>query len=337
MTILLVTNSYDVAADYVTAVLDKLGTAYFRLDTDRFPQYVQASFDPARGSTLRSGTSSILEREITAVWYRRHSTPDLPNGIERGEADFCRRESRALLIGMLQALPTRRWMSHPIALAAAEAKPYQLSVARRLGFRLPPTLVTNDPARVERFAARRSLVVKAVSSGYIASEDGNRAVFTSRLRKKDLKDLSALSLAPVIFQELVNKRADIRVTVVGGKVFAAEIFSQQRKSSRTDWRATDDPNLGHARHELPARLSDKCVALVRALGLTFGAINLAITHDGMYTFFEINPNGEWAWIEDHLGYPISRANSGLVEGWETKLTAWSLRNYRRDHGRRLAG
>ena len=125
------------------------------------------------------------------------------------------------------------------------------------------------------------------------------------IEDKDLDDLEGLRLAPVTFQDYVHKVADIRVTVVGQDVFAAEILSQENKSSKVDWRATDDPALEHREHEVPSDVSSLCRALVQELGLRFGAIDFGLTQDGSYVFFEINPNGEWLWIETLLGYPIA--------------------------------
>ena len=118
-------------------------------------------------------------------------------------------------------------------------------------------------------------------------------------------------LAPVTFQEKVEKASDIRVTVVEDDVFAAEILSQARQSSKVDWRATDDPDLEHRPHKLPATLADQCRRLVSKLGLGFGAIDFALKPDGTYVFFEINPNGEWLWLEDQLSLPISDS----IAGW----------------------
>ena len=191
------------------------------------------------------------------------------------------------------------------AIWLAERKPYQLAKAAQLGFTLPRTIVTNDEAAVKGFALENELVAKAVSSGYIKGIDGNRAIFTNALVPGDLEDLSGLALAPVIFQENIVKSSDIRVTVVGNDIFAAEILSQSRESSNVDWRATDDPDLEHRPHELPSTLARQCLSLVSNLGLAFGALDFALTPDGTYVFFEINPNGEWLWLEDHLGLPIS--------------------------------
>ena len=304
-TVLLVTASYDLAPEYVGAALERRGVPFFRLDTDRFPSEVQASFDPQRGLAISDGDRRISHREIKSVWYRRNVVPNLPEDLDLGSSEFCEREARMFLEGTLAALPTQRWLSSPQAIWLAERKPYQLAIAAQLGLTLPRTIVTNDEAAIKGFALETQLVAKAVSSGYIEGTDGNQAIFTSALVPSDLEDLSGLALAPVIFQENVVKSSDIRVTVVGNDVFAAEILSQRRESSNVDWRATDDPDLEHRPHELPSTLARQCLSLVSNLGLAFGALDFALTPDGAYVFFEINPNGEWLWLEDQLGLPIS--------------------------------
>lgn len=304
-TILLVTASYDAAPDYVGAALESRGVPYFRLDTDRFPSEIRASFHPYGDITISDGDKSISGKHIKSVWYRRNVAPTLPTDLDTGIREFCERESRAFLEGTLVGLPTRRWLSYPQAIWCAEHKPYQLTIAAQLGFTLPDTIVTNDEEDIRDFARGRQLVAKAVHSGYIAGSHGNQAIFTSALGADDLEDLSGLVLAPVIFQERIKKTSDIRVTVVGGEIFATEILSQSRASSRVDWRATDDPHMEHRIHELPSSLAQRCSQLVSQLGLSFAAIDLALTADGRYVFFEINPNGEWLWLEDKLGVPIS--------------------------------
>ena len=171
--------------------------------------------------------------------------PNLPEALELGTREFCEREARAFLEGTLLALPTPHWLSFPQSIWRAEHKPYQLAVAARLGFTIPPTLITNDQKRILEFAQGRRLIGKAVHSGYIAGSKGNQAIFTSALSTDDFADLDSLALAPVTFQEKVEKLSDIRETVIGTEVFAAEILSQARESSKLDWRATDDPNLEH--------------------------------------------------------------------------------------------
>ena len=313
-TVLLVTASYDPTPTYVGAALECLGVPFFRLDTDRFPSEVRASFDPHGDILIYDGERSISGRDIKSVWYRRNVVPNLPDHLASGIREFCARETRAFLEGVLAALPTQHWWSSPQAIWSAERKPYQLAVAVQLGFTLPRTIVTNQQTAVRSFAEERVLIAKAVSSGYISEPDGMQAIFTSAVDSDDLENLDGLSLAPVIFQERVEKESDIRVTVVGDNVYCAEILSQSQASSMIDWRATDDPHLEHRMHELPPSLASRCRHLVSRLGLGFGAIDLALKPDGTYVFFEINPNGEWLWLEDQLGLPISSSIAAWLSG-----------------------
>ncbi len=303
--VLLVTASYDEAAKCVSDRLEQIGIRYFRLDTDRFPTEVKATFDPHFGLTLEDRGDSIHSNQIKSVWYRRNVAPILPDYIDKYEREFCARESRAFLEGALASIPTNRWLSNPAMIWRAERKMYQLAVARNLGFILPPTAVTNKNATAQGFAKTRETIAKAVSSGYIDSPNGYRAMFTTTLAPTDLKELDGLCLAPVTFQEKVQKISDIRVTVIGSDIFAAEIMSQSHESSQTDWRATEDPDIEHRPHKLPNELEIQCLTLVKRLGLEFGAIDLALTEEGQYRFFEINPNGEWLWLEYQLGFPIA--------------------------------
>ena len=303
--VLLVTASYDDAANEVSRSLDRLGAPFFRLNTDLFPTQVNAIYDPQTGLTLETDTDKMNSSQVMSIWYRRNVAPALPTALDEYSREFCTRESRAFLEGALLSIGNARWLSPPAAIWRAEHKLYQLAVARQIGFNVPPTTVTNHSEAARRFATDRRTVVKTVSSGYIDSPNGYRAIFTNALPSEDVDDLAGLKLAPVTFQQNANKRSDIRVTVVGEKIFAAEIMSQVHPSSSTDWRATEDPDLPHRTHELPEREQRQCLALVKRLGLEFGAIDLALTDQDEYLFFEINPNGEWLWLQYQLGFPIA--------------------------------
>jgi glutathione synthase/RimK-type ligase-like ATP-grasp enzyme len=102
--------------------------------------------------------------------------------------------------------------------------------------------------------------------------------------------------------------------VVGTRVFAAEIRSQDSQRQQTDWRHR--PEYGQSRfyavHSLPANVARQCVHLVKALNLTFGALDLILTPDDRYVFLEVNSNGQWAYIENILGLPISDAIAELL-------------------------
>ena len=138
--------------------------------------------------------------------------------------------------------------------------------------------------------------------------------WTSHAQRRDIARYQAIRYAPVIFQEAVAKKIELRVTVVGGKVMAAAIHSQQDSRRAGDWRHY--PELDTARHysvwQLPAEIEQRCLDVTAALGLCYGAIDLILTPEGEYVFLEINPHGQWEFIETATGLPISDAIADLL-------------------------
>lgn len=175
------------------------------------------------------------------------------------------------------------------------SKPYQAQLIRRHGFRVPETLVTNDPAIVRAFKARHGRVVyKSIS--------GLRSIVTE-LSVADLDRLDAIHACPVQFQVYIPG-FDVRVHTVGDEVFATRI-----DSPGTDYRYTEHGEGGTALHpyDLPDALTDRCSRLSTDLGLSFAGIDLRITPDDAVYCFEVNPSPAFTYYEAHTGQPISLA------------------------------
>jgi glutathione synthase/RimK-type ligase-like ATP-grasp enzyme len=111
----------------------------------------------------------------------------------------------------------------------------------------------------------------------------------------------------MIFQAYVPKRLELRITVVGRQVFAAEIHSQLSRRTEHDWRHYNIDQTPYRPHRLPDAVQAQCIRLVEHFGLCYGAIDLVLTPDDRYVFLEINPTGQWRWIEVMTGLPISDA------------------------------
>jgi hypothetical protein len=93
---------------------------------------------------------------------------------------------------------------------------------------------------------------------------------------------------------------------------AAEIDSQATNHTRHDWRRYDHDHTPIRPHALPPMQAELCRRLVRRLGLAYGAIDLIVAPDGRHVFVEINPNGQYLWIEDATGLPITEAVCELL-------------------------
>jgi glutathione synthase/RimK-type ligase-like ATP-grasp enzyme len=255
--------------------------------------------------------------DIRAVWYRKPTEPQISKSIDETQREYAYDETRNDIEGFYKYLEDRYWISPIDCIRRAANKPLQLRLAQTLGFRIPDTIITNSPHKAVEFFNKHhgNLIYKTISGGAIysrasrwAEKSVHGAVYTTPLSNYSESDFAAVELCPCLFQELVPKLFELRVTVVHETVFAAEIHSQADEAARTDWRLKGDTwQLPHRVHALPPVEADRCRELVRRLGLQFGAIDLIYTPNRQYVFLEINPNGQYGWIEDATGLPINRA------------------------------
>lgn len=138
----------------------------------------------------------------------------------------------------------------------------------------------------------------------IMSEAGEPInIYTSRITAEDLHAQSQIQQTACLFQARVPKKIELRITIIGDQAFAAEIYSQQSERTAIDWRRSY-PDLSYGVHQLPTEIQEKCLLLMRRFGLAFGAIDMILTPDDRYVFLELNPNGQWGWIEHATGLPL---------------------------------
>jgi len=305
--ILIVTNRGDYTADFLILKLQERDVKYLRFNTEDFPFDATSSLTPLGGTVFLEKAGKRFDMsEITGVWYRRPEGPAFPPDFDPQTRDFVSRESREFLQGIWRSLDCS-WVNHPDRIRVAENKIEQLNRMKKMGFRIPETLVTNDPQAALDFynVHGRDIIAKTLRASHGQLEGREYVIYTNSLSNEHLSLIDSVKYAPVIFQERIKKNSDIRVTVVGDCVFSTEIFSQESPSTSVDWRR-DTLSLKHAVHNLPSHVEEACIDLVHAYGLVFGALDLIRTNSGEYVFLELNPNGQWAWIESLTGQPISR-------------------------------
>ncbi len=289
---------------------------FYRFNTEDLPNYLfrHDACLGTRGFELDVGDQTINLGFVGAGYYRRPGSP-IPSQNVRGSADrsYCEAEWQCILKA-IYALLGNRWLNSPSAIDAAENKPLQLAKATSLGFRIPKTQITNDAGAAATLLAEGHIIAKPIRTALIGEADNERVIFTSLVTSGDELKRDAVRVAPVIFQQHIPKAIDLRVTVVGQKVFAVAIHSQDAEETRIDWRQGSNITLEHTIFDLPYELRGRCVDLVAQLGLRFGAIDLVKDIAGDFWFLEINPNGQWAWIENLTGLPIASAIVDELEG-----------------------
>jgi hypothetical protein len=267
--------------------------------------------DPRSGiaGTLTLPNGVISVEALSGVYVRLMDERFLPDlkGLPP-ETPQCLR-SRALhelLHSWLNVAPIRV-ASRPRAMLSNMSKTYQADIIRRFGFGIPETLVTNDPAEVEAFAAH----CESEGVGVIyKSVSGTRSVVQT-FGPGDRERLGRIRWCPTQFQRKVPG-TDIRVHVVGQRAFATEIESQATDYRYAQRQTGLDAELTAT--EVPRRVIAACVELATALDLPFAGIDLRRTPEGAYVCFEVNPCPAYSYYEARTGAPISRALVAWLAG-----------------------
>jgi glutathione synthase/RimK-type ligase-like ATP-grasp enzyme len=247
--------------------------------------------------------------QVTAAWWRRPRPFSIPPEITNPHVRvFAYRESHHALTGLWSSLNTF-WVNPPVRDEEAQHKTFQLSAAQGVGLLIPRTLVSNDPDEVRRFV-QDGTYTGVIFKAFASTERYWRE--TRLVTAQEMEVLDSVRYAPVIFQEYVEAVCDLRVTIVGETVFAAAIYARET-SYPVDYRM----DLRNARIEpfaLPLTVEQRLKDLLRRLGLIYGAVDLRLTSDDQYIFLEVNPSGQWLFIENATGQPISRALAHLLAG-----------------------
>lgn len=196
-----------------------------------------------------------------------------------------------------------RVVNRASAMGSNFSKPYQAQLVRAFGFRVPETLITNDPELVKQFAAGSTAIIyKSVS--------GVRSIVRT-LEAEDLSRLHRIQWCPTQFQKYVEG-TDLRVHTVGERAFATLV-----ESNATDYRYASNDDDGHTKltpYDVSDELADRCVALSRSMGLEFAGIDLRLTPEGDVYCFEVNPAPAFSYYELQTEQPIARAVARRLAG-----------------------
>lgn len=315
MTVLVLTQRLDPTADLVIRELQRRDTPALRCDPGDFPESVELeahiSVTGAVRGTLRVGEREVELSEITSVYHRRPTPHRTHPRLGQGEARWSAREAAAGFGGVLSALG-RPWVNHPDLDRAAAHKPHQLAAAARAGLSIPESVVTNSADAARTFTgAREKTVYKAMTGGpdTTGALDRASALYTTLVIPDEITP--GVARTAHLFQEWADKAYEVRLTVVGQRLFATRIDARGPRA-RTDWRS-DYRNLSYREVEAPADVSRAVHRLMSGFQLTYGALDFVVTPGGQWVFLELNPNGQWGWLQLATEQPIAAAIADHLE------------------------
>lgn len=307
--ILIISHAQDLHMLQVAKKLQACNHAPFLLDYSRFPKFVSMSlnFGTKQTKALHDGEWGDLElKEIGVVWWRRPQPFGISEEITHPTyRQFAASEAYEVFAGF-PGLLDARWVNVPASDDLAHRKVFQLRLAEKTGMDLPDTLVTNSPESALAFIKSRG-IGNVIFKAFAGTPQSWRE--TRLVGEEELGKIEMVKYAPVIFQSYI-KGTDIRVTVIGNHIFAAEI-----DISNGDYPVDFRMNYSNANIRpvsLPDFVENQIYNLMSTLGLVYGAIDFRKTPEGKYVFLEINPAGQWLFIEQQTSQPITETMANTL-------------------------
>lgn len=317
-TVLILTNGREATIERVVGSLKNLGQRFVRVNTDSLIELkgfitLSLSRDGSYISNIQTQDTFLDMRSIKSVWCRRPEYPKAPvNNDFPVQKSFIEAEFKSTLWS-LYSLSEVYWINPLLnGLCLLEHnKPYQLSIATSVGLLIPDTIVTNNSKELYQFCENNGGVVavkSARSRMFDGDSDDSYAIYTTKVTSADIiRFEQGLDLAPVTAQAYIPKKFELRVTIIGEQIFACAIHSQDSEKTKDDWRRYDFGNVKHESFNLPEEIKYKLLKFMQKCGISFGAIDMVLTPQNEYVFLEVNPSGQFGWIEALTGMPISMA------------------------------
>jgi glutathione synthase/RimK-type ligase-like ATP-grasp enzyme len=319
--IIILSATPDTHADQAETLLKKRGVSYLRIDADRFSESNSIRLSNGEFSIQWDGKQIPCD-QISAVWLRKpflwYQTYHDKTELETIQSVLRQRESSDLIKEFLLYLQRKNiyCINNFDTLESASYKLDQLSLAREVGLQTPDTLVTTNPDEIETFIKSHNdvSISKCIRTSAIKFGQINKVLNTTEFTLSKFQHMRPrMSFdMPYLFQEKIEKQSEIRAIVVGERVFSGEILSQEHDEARIDMKKKSFYKMEHRVHQLPEEVEQKCIQLMKKYGIVYGAIDLIRTPDDQYVFLEVNSNGQYLWIEELTGMPITEAIIDLL-------------------------
>lgn len=314
MTVLVLARDFDPTADAVVTALVQRGVPVFRTDLAAFPTqlWLDARLRDGRwtGRLWNAHHETALE-DIRSIWNRGPRTYRFDESLSITEREFCYREAKLGVGGVLAALNVL-WANHPNRCADAIFKPYQWKIAADCGLAVADTAITNDVGAARRFVGDTAgeTITKALGPAGITENGQVRVAYTRRLTSEDVVSMAGVAVTATTLQRFVPKAFEVRLTVIGEELFAAAIHADT-ETARTDWRS--DPAA--LRYELvmaPEPVAEAVARYMKRMNLVYAGFDFVVTPENRWVMLEANTGPQFGWLEAAIDVPITGAMATLL-------------------------
>lgn len=323
--VLIISDQFDSHADYIVKKLKDRCIPYFRFNVDvEELKQTYVTFD-GESWNIRTQHGSTNTDDFHCVWCRRPFVELTLQEQAITDVDFkiWKNEWNKTLLGIYNTLKNRPWLNPLRKAYKGENKYYQMELAKEIGFSLPETIISNDRIVLEGFINKQETALFKLMSQemYELGNNDFRGLYTNIITIEDLKNFNVEEENPIVVQKYIEKQYEVRYTVVGRNHLVCRIESQESEKAKNDWRRYDIANTPHHRIDPPIDIKRKVYTMMEKMGLEYGALDFIVTPDEEWVFLEINCMGQWLWIEQLTGLPISDA---IVDWIKSHITGGCL-------------
>lgn len=315
-TVLILSQPNDIHATAVAEALARKNTECTLWQTSDFPTRATETvrFNQGRRSArLRGPDLEVSEHVIGTVWNRRPALVIDPARIHPGDHEFVELGCGTFRRSLLDTLAPEAFWVNPQHAVERTSKLRQHQFALEVGLEMPDTLYTNDPDEIRAFLREHGgrIVYKPFKMTAWKEDEKYLMTYTSLLTEEQLIEDELLCMVPSIYQSLVPKAYELRVTMMGRRAFTAKVLSQETRTGRLDWRRASD-ELRMEPFELPTEVVEQCQALMSKLDIVFGCFDFIVRPDGRYVFLEVNQAGQFLFVENETALPLLDAFAEFV-------------------------
>lgn len=309
--ILMLTHSNDIDSTILGIYLAKNDLPCIRLNQEDFANNIVVKLEPCSSEhsyEIRLNNDQLLLDNIPLVFLRDFRLENFSFSLDNFVHTFIVQQWNNLLLSMINSLSCP-WINTIESTIRAEDRYSVLQRARQLGFVVPDTVITNDPAEIRKFFFDHDgqIISKVLHHHDINSKRNTYSIYSHKVTPKDLHLLRHLEPSPSIFQHRVKRKKEIRVTVTGQDVFATELVLPKDASDVDDIHRYGVRNIKKLAITLSNEFEKKCIGIIKSLELTYGTIDIIEGLDEQYYFLEINSIGDWYWIEKDTNQPITQS------------------------------
>lgn len=289
--ILIITSSIDCTVDYI---INKYrdSAEFYRFDIDMFSEY-EIVIGGNRQWVIRCDKWELEKKDLYSIYYRKPRIPKLDE-YEYDYRSMIAKDIISLVNGIVDDFEGKV-LTKPYILRKTENKVFQLLYAEKNGLLIPKSFIGNSNEKALKFFEEKS-IIKPLTTGKLVRHKGIEIYQTNYFTEFD----DNIALTPIYLQEYENKKYEVRLTYIDGSFFTVRIDSEDK----LDWRK-DYSGLKYSIIECPKAIANLCVRLLKSFELAYGAFDFIVNENDEWVFLEVNPNGQWQWLEQKLELPIS--------------------------------